>query len=150
MAFARSRSRIALASALVSTTFEIFLVLHILTALVAFAPAVLAVLPGGRDGAMAVIEQAGRQVYAPALILTGLFGIVCILTSDVGGTNVFEFSDTWISLAFVVWIAMNGVLHAIVIPAERARDEDRFTNGQAILTVLFIVMLYLMVLKPGA
>ena len=133
-----------------STTFDTFLVLHILTALVAFAPAMISVLPGGRDGAMATIERAGRQVYAPALILTGLFGILCVVTSDVGGVNVFEFSDTWISLAFVVWIAMNGVFHAMVIPAQRDRDEAKFTNGQAILTVLFIVMLYLMVFKPGA
>lgn len=149
MTFARSRSRSAagvqLASAAVSTTFEIFLVLHILSVLVAFAPAVLAVLPGGRDGSMAVIERAGRQVYAPALILAGLFGIICVLTSD----DLFEFSDTWISLSFVVWIAMNGVLHAIVVPARRDRDQEKFTNGQVILTVLFIAMLYLMVFKPG-
>jgi hypothetical protein len=150
MTFARSRSRRGLASAGVSTTFEIFLVLHILSAIVAFAPAVVAVLPGGRDGAMGVIERAGRQVYVPAMILVGLFGILCIVTSDVGGTALFEFSDTWVSLAFVVWIAMNGVFHAIVIPAQRDADDDKFTNGQAILTVLFVAMLYLMVFKPGA
>ncbi len=59
-------------------------------------------------------------------------------------------------LAVVVWLAMNGVLHAMLLPAEtgarrpatsrRARRSD--TGGQ-ILTVMLLVMLYLMVFKPG-
>jgi hypothetical protein len=132
-----------------STGFKISLFLHILTVIVAFAPAVLAVVPGGRDGALGVLDRAGRQVYAPALILAGFFGIMCIVTSDVGGVAVFEFSDTFVSLAFVVWIAMNGVFHALVLAGQKQNDEKKVTNGQAIMTVLLIVMLYLMIWKPG-
>jgi hypothetical protein len=124
---------------------RILLFLHIITAVVAFAPAVLVVLPGGRDGAVGVIERAGRQVYAPALILAGLFGILGIVASD----EIFEFSDTWISLAFVVWIAMNGVFHALVLVGQRQGDTARVENGQRIMTVLLLVMLYLMIWKPG-
>jgi hypothetical protein len=127
------------------TGFRIFLLLHILTVIVAFAPAVMAVLPGGRDGALGLVDRAGRQVYAPALILAGFFGIMCIVTSD----EVFEFSDTWISLAFVVWIAMNGVFHALVLTGQRQGDDAKVTNGHAIMTVLLLVMLYLMIWKPG-
>lgn len=133
-----------------STGFKIFLFLHILTVVVAFAPAVLAVLPGGREGLVATIEQAGRIVYSPALILAGLFGILCIVTSEVGGIKVYEFSDTWVSLAFLVWIAMNGVFHALVLAGQRQGDEGKVTNGQAVMTVLLIVMVYLMIWKPGA
>jgi hypothetical protein len=132
-----------------STGFKISLFLHILTVIVAFAPAVLAVVPGGRDGALGVLDRAGRQVYAPALILAGFFGIMCIVTSDVGGVAVFEFSDTFVSLAFVVWIAMNGVFHALVLAGQKQNDEKKVINGQAIMTVLLIVMLYLMIWKPG-
>jgi hypothetical protein len=132
-----------------STGFKISLFLHILTVIVAFAPAVLAVVPGGRDGALGVLDRAGRQVYAPALILAGFFGIMCIVTSDVGGVAVFEFSDTFASLAVVVWIAMNGVFHALVLAGQKQNDEKKVTNGQAIMTVLLIVMLYLMIWKPG-
>jgi hypothetical protein len=132
-----------------STGFKISLFLHILTVIVAFAPAVLAVVPGGRDGALGVLDRAGRQVYAPALILAGFFGIMCIVTSDVGGVAVFEFSDTFVSLAFVVWIAMNGVFHALVLAGQKQNDEKKVNNGQAIMTVLLIVMLYLMIWKPG-
>ena len=128
-----------------STGFKISLFLHILTVIVAFAPAVLMVLPGGRDGSIGLLERAGRQVYAPALLLSGFFGIMCIVTSD----EAFEFSDTFISLAFVVWIAMNGVFHALVLAGQKQNDEKKVNNGQAILTVLLLVMLYLMIWKPG-
>jgi hypothetical protein len=129
----------------VSTGFKIFLFLHILTVVIAFAPAVIAVLPGGRDGLTGVLDRAGRQVYAPALILAGLFGIMCIVTSD----SVFEFSDTWISLAFVVWIAMNGVFHALVLVGRKQGDDAKVNGGQQIMTVLLLAMLYLMIWKPG-
>jgi hypothetical protein len=130
----------------VSTGFEIMLVLHIATVVVAFAPAVIGVLPGGRGGLTGVLEAAGRQVYAPALVLAGLFGIGCIVTSD----DAFEFSDTWISLAFVVWIAMNGVFHALVLAGQRQEDRAKVTTGHQIMTLLLLAMLYLMVFKPGA
>lgn len=133
-----------------NTGFKVFLFLHILTVVVAFAPAVLAVLPGGREGLVGVLDRAGRQVYAPALILAGLFGILCIVTSEVAGTKVFEFSDTWISLAFVVWIAMNGVFHGLVLAGQKAGDESKVNSGQQIMTVLLLAMLYLMIWKPGA
>jgi hypothetical protein len=129
-----------------STGFKIFLFLHILTVIVAFAPSVLMVLPGGRDGAVGLLERAGRQVYAPALLLAGLFGILCIVTSD----DVYEFSETWISLAFVVWIAMNGVFHALVLAGQRQGDTRKVETGQAVLTVLLLIMLYLMIWRPGA
>lgn len=128
------------------TGFRIFFLLHMLSVIVAFAPAVIAVLPGGRDGALGVIDRAGRQVYAPALILAGFFGIMLIVTSP---NDTFEFSDTFVSLAFVVWIAMNGVFHGLVLAGQKQNDEKKVTNGQAIMTVLLIVMLYLMIWKPG-
>jgi uncharacterized membrane protein len=127
------------------TGFRIVYFLHILTVVVAFAPTVVAVLPGGRDGTLGVLDRAGRQVYAPALILAGLFGILAIVTSD----DVFEFDQTWISLAFVVWIAMNGVYHALVLAGQRQNDDSKVNNGQAIMTVLLLIMLYLMIWKPG-
>jgi hypothetical protein len=134
----------------VSTAFDIMLVLHIAAVVVAFAPTVIAVLPGGRDGVTGVLEAAGRLVYAPALIVAGLLGMGCIVTSEVGGTAVFEFSDTWISLAFVVWIAMNGVFHALVLAGQRQDDAGKVTSGHQIMTLLLLAMLYLMVFKPGA
>jgi len=133
-----------------STGFKIFLFLHILSVIVAFAPVVLSVVPSSREGVLGSLEETGRVVYAPALILAGLFGILCVVTSSVGGVRVFEFSDTWVSLAFVVWIAMNGVFHAMVLAGQRQNDERRVVNGQAVMTVLLIIMVYLMIWKPGS
>jgi hypothetical protein len=128
------------------TSYRILFLLHVLSVIVAFAPAVVSVLPGGREGALGVIDRAGRIVYSPALIVAGLFGIVLILDSD----DVWEFSDIWISLAFVVWIAMNGVFHALVLAGRRQNDESKVNNGQAIMTVLLLVMLWIMIWKPGS
>ncbi len=61
----------------------------------------------------------------------------------------YEFSDTFVSLAFVVWIAMNGVFHALVLAGQKQGDAKKAENGQAIMTVLLLVMLYLMIWKPG-
>jgi hypothetical protein len=127
------------------TTYRVFFFLHILSVIVAFAPAALSVLPGGAEGALATLQRAGRTVYAPALILSGLFGILLIVSSD----DVWKFDQTWISLAFVVWIAMNGVFHAMVLAGQRRGEVETVTNGQAIMTVLLLVMLWIMIWKPG-
>jgi uncharacterized membrane protein len=143
-----------------STGYDVMLFLHILSALVAFAPAFVHPLVanqskeldvGSRNAIVSYMAKNDRRVYAPALILTGLFGLGLQGMSD----SVFEFSQTWVWLAVVVWIGMNGVLHALLIPAERAMangDEaarKRADTAGLVLTVLLLVMLYLMVFKPG-
>lgn len=133
--------------------YKLVFLLHIASVVVAFAPVVVGLLPG--DGAATTtLRAAGRTIYAPALLLAGLFGVVLIVLSD----EVWEFSDLWITLAFLVWIAMNGVFHALILPQLRGRggrgggastaiDLERATQ---ILTVLFVIMLWLMIWKPGA
>jgi len=107
------------------TGYNVMLFLHILTALVAFAPAFVHPLLASQTKALdatnrgkviGMIAGNGRRIYAPALILTGLFGFAMQGMSD----GVIEFGQTWFWLAIVIWIAMNGVLHAVLIPAERA------------------------------
>jgi uncharacterized membrane protein len=143
----------------VDTSYKILLFLHILSIVVAFAPAsVYPLLARQYKGDSSALQrlagftaQNDRRVYAPALILAGLFGIMIIVTND----EIFEFSDTWVSLAFVVWFAMNGVLHGMITPNERKMGEGdadaarKVDMGGMIITVLFLVMLYLMIWKPG-
>jgi uncharacterized membrane protein len=143
-----------------STGYDVMLFLHIATVLVAMAPAFTHPLlerqsrsldPASRGAVLGFIHQNSRRVYAPALVLTGLFGFGLVGMSD----EVWEFSQTWVWLSIVLWLAMNGVLHAVMLPAERAAsagDDAALkkveTSGQ-ILTVLLLVILYLMVFKPG-
>jgi uncharacterized membrane protein len=143
------------------TGYNIVLFLHILTVLVAFAPAFVhpllanqtkALDAPARGKVLAMISGNGRRIYAPALVLTGLFGFALQGMSD----SVIEFGDTWFWLAIIVWLAMNGVLHAVLLPAERAvADGDESASSRVdaaggLLTVLLLFMLYLMIFKPGA
>ena len=129
-----------------SDTYKLFLLLHIASIIVAFAPVIVgavALAPGGRRASVPALSDTGRLVYSGGLIAAGLFGILLILASD----DVWKFDQTWISLAFVVWIAMNGVFHAMIFP--RRGGGDRAQLGMAIMDVLLIIMLYLMIWKPG-
>ena len=142
------------------TGYNVVLLLHVLTAFVAFAPAfvhpllgnqVKSLEPGAKRSVLGMIAGNGRRIYAPALILTGLFGFALQGMSD----GVIEFGQTWFWLAIVVWLGMNGILHAVLLPAERATAagddsaESRVGAAGATLTILLIVMLYLMVFQPG-
>ena len=142
------------------TGYNVMLFLHIVTALVAFAPAFVHPLLANQSRALdadnrgkviGMMAGNGRRIYAPALILTGLFGFAMQGMSD----GVIEFSQTWFWLALVLWLAMNGVLHGMLLPAERAvagGDETaakKVDTGGIILTVMLAVMVYLMVFKPG-
>ncbi len=131
-----------------SDTYKLWFALHIASIIIAFAPVVVgavAMIPGGRRATVPQLSYAGRVVYSGGLILAGLFGILLILASD----DVWKFDQTWVSLAFVVWIAMNGVFHMMIFPSRRAGRTDRSQLGMAIMDVLVIVMLYLMIWKPG-
>ncbi len=142
------------------TGYNVMLYLHIITALVAFAPAFVHPLLANQTKALdatnrgkviGMISGNGRRIYAPALILSGLFGFAMQGMSD----GIIEISQTWFWLAIVVWIAMNGVLHALLLPAERALaagDETaakKVDTSGIVLTVMLLVMLYLMVFQPG-
>lgn len=142
------------------TGYNVMLFLHILTLLVAFAPAFVHPLlarqsadfdPGGRAKLIGAMAANGRRIYAPALIVAGLFGLAMQGMSD----GVIEFGQTWFWLALILWLAMNGVLHGMLLPAERAvaaGDDSaikKADTGGMIITVLLLVTLYLMVFKPG-
>jgi hypothetical protein len=132
----------------VSDTFKLFLLLHIASIILAFAPVVVgavALAPGGRRAAVPALSDTGRIVYSGGLIAAGLFGILLVLASD----DAIAFDQIWVSLAFVVWLVMNGVFHAMIFPSRRGSRADRAQLGLAIMDVLLIVMLYLMIWQPG-
>lgn len=140
--------------------YNVILALHVVSFVIAFAPVIAhpvmniqsrSASPESRTTILRFIAQNGQRIYAPALIVTGGLGIVLILVSD----DAWEFSQGWVSASFAVWIAMNGVLHAVLLPAERkladgdASVEKRVEITGMVLTVLFLVMVVLMIWKPG-
>lgn len=143
-----------------TTTYKLLLLLHITAIVAAFAPATVHTLLArqlGQSDRPALQRVAGfasansMRFHGTALILAGLFGVGMIFSSD----DAWEFSQGWISMAFVVWIAMNGVLHALIVPGERALGsgdeaaQRKLDLGGGIMTLLFLFMLYLMIWKPG-
>ena len=146
-----------LLAAVTDGSYQLMLILHILTAVVAFAPAfVRPVLishakSSGDRAALRALAGSSRRIYAPALILTGVLGFGLSGLSD----DVHELSETWMILAIVIWIAMNGVLHAVERPAEVAfaggddSAEGRLTVGSGLLAVMLVVMVWLMIVQPG-
>ena len=151
-------------AAIGDTPYNIMLFLHILTGVVAFAPAFThPVLQGkmeraGFDGRSAVIgymASYGMKIYGSALVLCGLLGFGVAGMSD----DVFELSQRWLATAVIVWVVMNGLLHGAILPAEKAiglagpdgapAAEKKLATAGGLITVLFLVQLYLMVFRPG-
>jgi uncharacterized membrane protein len=148
-----------LLAAVGDTPYNIMLLLHILTAVVAFAPAFvhsvlarqLAAEPAAQSRMMQAMARNSRMIYAPALLVNGLLGFGLAGMSD----EVYKMSQGWLIAAIVVWIVLNGIVHAVLVPAERAvGNGDTSATGRldvagAVVVVLFLVMLWLMIFKPG-
>lgn len=150
-----------LIAAIGDTGYDLVLLVHILAVIVTFAPAAMNPLmeryleKNGGDAALK--NSAGfsafftSKVSLPGLVVILLTGILLIVMSD----EVWEFSQTWISLAFLGWIALGGVVSAMILKGEKqlaAGDMNGralISKGGPIASLLLIVMLYLMIFKPG-
>ncbi len=148
-------------AAVSSTGYNIVLLLHILTALIAFAPAFTHPLlrsqlrPDGASQPMfAAMILNTRRFYSPALIVTGLLGFAVAGMSD----KVHQVSEGWLIAAVLIWVAMNGVLHALIVPGLKTLSENgassgaalvRVQRGSAIMTGMLVVQLWLMIWQPG-
>jgi hypothetical protein len=106
-----------------SGIFKLFLVLHVLSAIVGIGGVVLNGLyaaeamkrqgPTGRavsEANFAVANIAEKVIY-----LVPVFGILLVLTSD----SAFKFSTTFVWLSLLLIIAAIGVAHSVLIPGHR-------------------------------
>lgn len=146
------------------TPYNIVLFLHILAMFVAFAPVFVqpyieldtkgdstrAKLFGG-------IAKRSMRIHGGALVISGFLGFgIAGMSKDANDELVYSVSDGWLIAAVIVWVAMNGVLHAMIVPAEKAvaaGDESRTSKlvlGGQMMQALLLASLYLMVFKPGA
>jgi uncharacterized membrane protein len=140
--------------------YKLFLLLHILTVIVAFAPGFVWPIVsvnlkkqgkpvGPAIGALAAGNT--TKVHGPALVLAGFFGFGLIGMSD----KVWEFSQSWISVAMLLWFIMLGVVFGMMLPAEKkaaagdASADKIISMAGGILHLLLLVMLIVMIWKPG-
>lgn len=141
--------------------YKLLYLAHIVAFLIAFAPAVIHPVLSAqakKRGEAALIELTGplaangRRLHFPALVVLGGLGVGLVLVGD----PAWGFDQAWISLAFLVWLALCGVVSGLLLPAERKlaggdlAAERQVDLGGQIATVLLLVMLYLMIWKPGA
>jgi hypothetical protein len=149
-----------------STAFKVMLFLHIASLVAAFAPMVIhpvlsaqakAAGPPTVGNVGGFMHANGRRIHFPALVLVGLFGLGMVFSSAPDGTDnrLYDFDQAWVSLSLVVWLALCGVVSGMILAGGRrlsAGDmtaEKQVVLGGQIATVLFLVMLYLMIWKPG-
>lgn len=141
------------------TGYNIMLLLHLLTLFAAFAPMFVHPFIERDTRGSGTLRQAvfqgiatrGMRIHGSMLIVAGLLGFGLAGMSD----KVISVSDSWVWPSVVLWIAMNGVLHAMILPGEKAiaaGDESgarKAEIGGAAITLMFLVTLYLMVFQPG-
>ncbi len=132
-------------------SYEVALIVHLLASFIAAVPVLQpSLIPPSAATAPATLS-ATRRIYSPALIITGLLGFGLSGLSE----GVHELGETWMLLSIAVWIAMNGVLHAVQVPGLRAigaggaSGRRRVELSCALLAVLWTIVIYLMVFQPG-
>lgn len=146
-------------AAIGSTPYKIMLLLHVLAVIVAFgAPFVNAPVLrfATREGAGPKVADAQAaattRVALPALLVAGVLGFGLAGMSD----DVYELSQPWLAAAVLIWLGQAAVYVFGVVPAMRAvgRGEDAATTRVSMFTgvlhLSLVVMLWLMLWKPGA
>lgn len=164
-----------------SGAYNLVLVLHVLSVIVGFGGFALA---GGLTGKARMGGGAGGQAVAEVsfdftehvaqwfIYAVPILGIALILMSD----DAWKFSQAWISISFLLYIAFLGLMHGLHMPTLRRMNELGATlaggptgagagvppqaaeldalgkkvamTGGA-LNLIWVVILVLMVFKPG-
>jgi len=95
--------------------YVILLVIHLVLVVFAFGMAFALPFYTRRFGpdAAALADRLNRSQVLPAMLLAGLVGILMVLLGP------WEFSDGWISVAFVLWFAALGNGLLLLGPAAR-------------------------------
>ena len=143
--------------------YKILLVLHLLSVVIGFGPWFLnGLLPAralGRDASEGKAIS-GANLQVSTISQYAIYGVLIFGGAAMGAAHkhTVDFGDSFIWLSLIVWVAVLGVLHGLVLPAQRALalgPEDRATLtqrqslGVAAINLLVVVAVVLMVFEPG-
>jgi hypothetical protein len=131
----------------ISTGYQLLGLVHVLAVVAAFGP--LFIYPSmQRAGAGVAIAKLHLRLVLPALTLVWVLGMGMVGMSD----DAWEIGDTWIVLSLLGWVVAMVASWFLIRPAltdtsERARS--RMGAGIGITHLVLVVVLYLMIFKPG-
>lgn len=148
--------------------FKLLFALHLLFAIFAIGPLVHAATTAGRGvrrGDAAATAASARMLkiysYASVLVVIVGFGLMSVDSPFQKGKKVGEFSQTWIWLSLLLWALAIAVVLAVIVPAlskagvALGRQESaqaltaRVAAGGGAVGVIFAVVVFLMVYRPG-
>jgi uncharacterized membrane protein len=139
--------------------YKIVLILHIVLVIVAFGGLFAAPMLGRAEGAARPVADAMakylQRIAVPALAVAGILGFAMIGMSKDGDIEVYKFSQRWVGIAILLWIVELAVLWFGVAATEKkiAAGDDgavaRLPMFTGISHLLLLVLVYLMVFKPG-
>lgn len=126
---------------------DLWLFLHVLSAVVAFG-AFFAVptVTRSADGAGAGFATVATYVQAPALAVLLFSGIMRAYSMESPAREIF--TETWISIAFTLWIVMAVVMFLIVRAQRKGSAAVQPLTGA--MHLLLVVALWAMIWQPGA
>jgi hypothetical protein len=149
--------------------FKIMLALHLLTAVFAIGPLVGAATTaarGLRGNDATATESAARTLtiysYASVLVIIFGFGLLSSKTPYGDHGTPGDFGDLWVWVSVVLWIAALAITLGLVVPALRkataaigaksdvASLTARVSAGGGVVALLFAVIVFLMVYRPGS
>ena len=131
----------------ISRGYQILGLLHVLAVIAAFGP--LFIYPSmQRAGAGQAVARLHLRLALPAMTLVWVFGMGLVGLSD----DVWELTQTWILLSLIGWVILMLVSWFLIRPALTDTSEtarSRMSAGIGITHLLMVVILYLMIFKPG-
>ena len=135
--------------------YKIVLIVHIVLMFVAFGALFAAPMLSRAEGAARPVAGAManylQRIAVPALAVAGILGFAMIGMSD----KVWEFKQRWVGIAILLWLVELAVLWFGVAATEKkvaagdAGAESRLPMFSGISHLLLLVLVYLMVFKPG-
>jgi hypothetical protein len=148
--------------------FELLLAVHLLFAIFAIGPLVHAATTAARairTGDATAAAASARMVriysYVSVLVVIVGFALMSLDSPRHKGEKVAKFSETWIWLSALLWLAAVAIALLVVVPALTAagaviaRSEPartllpRVAAGGGAVGLIFAVIVFLMVYQPG-
>lgn len=145
---------------------NIFLTLHVLTAIFAVGPLVhttTTAVRGLRTGDAGATATSARTatIYSYASILVVFIGFGMMSIKDENGTELGKFTEPWIWISALLWLIAVGLTLGLIVPTLR-QATTRIGAGETVdalkakvaapggvVALLFAAIIVLMVYKPG-